>query len=137
MSTELNVNNLTVLEEVDSDTNVLCETDGGYFAKINAINLLRNDLEIVRISKSVTLLSNAYCTPYSYHAALSIGINTNEIEGFIGIVNCELVNSAGVTQAIHINQESFDSNNGEINFSMSSTSASNQLRIWYLRIKPK
>lgn len=36
MSTELNVNNLTVLEEVDSDTNILCETGGGYFAKINA-----------------------------------------------------------------------------------------------------
>ena len=132
------IDEINLLNEITSNTNIICEKENKW-NKLNIETLidLLNSLEIIRINRDVTLPANAYCKPYSYYSSIA-AFNKNEVEGFIGIVNTELVNPAGVTQGVHVNQMSFDTyDSGDIYFSISSTEATNALRIWCLRIKPK
>lgn len=128
-----NICEVDLLTTMTKNTNVIVEENGNLRRmnlekEIDTITQTINGikLEITTLKKSITLSSNAYCSPYSYHG--SFKISDADVEAYGEPINIGLTNPANVAMGVSFG------NISRRDCTLSSTSADNSIIITFIKL---
>ena len=128
-----NICEVDLLTTMTENTNTIVEENGN----LRRVNLAKEidtitqtingiKLEITTLKKSITLPSNAYCSPYSYHGSFTV-LDT-DVEAYGEPINIGLTNAANVAMGASFG------NISRRDYTLSSTSADNSIIITFIKL---